>query len=440
MINNLLLFMGGMIIALGLERWGLHRRIALHVCRIVGVGPKRLVLGFMLATAFLSMWISNTATTLLMVPIALALLSTLAELDEEADRPGSSEPLAFPLILSIAYAASIGGLTTLVGTPTNVIFREVFVDSFPGAPEISAGQWIVAFLPVGMLLLAAAWGILTFGLKPFAAESLDQSYFRDHIRSLGKPQRAEWLMGFVFALTAVLWITRKPLEFPLMPSIPGWGNAVAPLLVKAGMDSKAAGAAIDDSTIAIAMSILMFLLPGNNEGGRYTTLMDWETARRLPWRIILLFGGAFALKDGFQASGLSDWIGAEFIGLKGQPAWVMVLTTCFVLTFLTEINQNTATCAILLPVLAAAAPQIGIDPRLIMIPAAVSASCAFMLPIATAPNAIAFGSGKLSIGRMAMTGVWLNLMGVAILTVATFVWLQPLLDFQIFEVPTWAKE
>ncbi|QDT62860.1 SLC13 family permease [Calycomorphotria hydatis] len=440
MNNNILLFMGGMIIALGLERWGLHRRIALHVCRVVGVGPKRIVLGFMLATAFLSMWISNTATTLLMVPIGLALLTTLGELEEESGQSGGSEALGFPLILSIAYASSIGGMTTLVGTPTNIIFREVFVDSFPDAPEISAGQWIVGFLPIGVLMLLAAWLLLTWRLKPMLDDALDSSFFTNYIRRLGPPTRAEWLMAFVFALTAFLWITRKPLQFPFVPPIPGWGDMIAVWLVDAGMSEDTASKAIDDSTVAIAISTLMFLLPGNDVEGKQTTLMDWATARNLPWRILLLFGGAFALKDGFQASGLSEWIGEQFVGLAGQPAWLMVLITCFVLTFLTEINQNTATCAILLPVLAAAAPKIGVDPRLLMIPAAVSASCAFMLPIATAPNAIAFGSGKISISRMAMTGVWLNLIGVLLFTAAMYLWLDSLFGITPGEVPDWAMK
>ncbi|QDT37156.1 SLC13 family permease [Stratiformator vulcanicus] len=444
MSNSIMLFLGGMVIALGIERWNLHRRIALHVCRAVGVGPRRIVLGFMLATAFLSMWISNTATTLLMLPIALALLSTLTELRGDAADEGEGRrfdtDMGFALLLGIAYAASIGGVTTLVGTPTNLIYTQTFSDQFPDGPAVSAGQWIVSFLPVGVVLLATAWTVLTWRLRePPSAESLDASFFTDRIRDLGKPTRAEWLMTAVFAATAGLWILRTPLDFGFGPVTFGWGDALADLLIAAGIDEGRARGAVDDSTVAITMTVLMFLIPASKDAdGETNMLMDWPTARKLPWAILLLFGGAFALKNGFEASGLSQYIGGQFVGLAGLPIWVVVAVTCFALTFLTEFNQNVATCAIILPVLAAASPQLGIDPRLIMIPAAVSASCAFMLPIATAPNAIAFSSGKIDAAKMARTGLWLNLAGVVVITATTLLWLKPQLGLSATQVPDWA--
>ncbi len=349
--DSVFLYLGGFIIALGIERWGLHRRIAMHVVRVVGVGPRRIVLGFALATGFLSMWISNTAAAMLMIPIAIALLRSLEEL---APASGGREPpekpdealrkLGVALMLAVAYSASIGGMTTLVGTPTNIAFRQIFATTFPDAPDVSAGQWMTSFVPMGAVMLLAMWGVLTFDLRPSpTVASLGRSFFSDRLRALGKPSPAERRMFVIFAATALLWLFRTPLSISgdadAAPLVPGWGPMVSAGLVALGVSEDAAGGMVTDSTVAVLMAVLMFFIPSGTvatdakpSGGSESTrcnLMDWPTANRLPWEVLLLFGGGFALADGFAASGLSRYVGDEFAeAFGGQPAWVLVVATC----------------------------------------------------------------------------------------------------------------
>ena len=450
--ENIFLFLGGFMIALGIEKWGLHRRMSLHIVRIIGGGMKRVVLGFMLATAFLSMWISNTASTLLMLPIGLALLTSLGEGlgDGDQSQPDKGEPeaikkLSAMLMLAIAYSASIGGLTTLVGTPTNLQYQKIWTDSFPAdrfpdAPEISAGEWMLTFVPLGAVLLLCAWGVLVRGLPVVpGSEKFSRRFFTDRLKALGPASRAEKLMLAVFTTTALLWLFRKPLRIGSEPILPGWGDGVAWLLSDWGVTN----ATLHDSTVAIAMALLMFFLPaGKDDAGKTQFLMDWKTTERLPWGILLLIGGGFAIAGAFQQTGLAEFLGRWFAdAFAGQPVVVLIGATCFGMTFLTEFTSNVATVSAILPILstAAANPDIHIDPRLIMIPATISASCAFMLPIATPPNAIVFGSGKVSIGQMARYGILLNLLGVVLVTAATFLLLVPQLGISLGEFPSWAK-
>ena len=459
--DSVFLYLGGFIIALGIERWGLHRRMAMHVVRVVGVGPRRIVLGFALATGFLSMWISNTAAAMLMIPIAIALLRSLDEINPTSGEREASEPLdpnsrklGTALMLAVAYSASIGGMTTLVGTPTNISFRQIFATTFPDAPEVSAGQWMTSFIPMGALLLLAMWGVLTFDLRPSpAVASLGRSFFSDRLRALGNPSPAERRMFVIFAATALLWLFRTPLSLSgdaaAAPLIPGWGPIVAQGLVALGVPQEAAGNMVTDSTVAVLMAVAMFCIPAGarptgttaseTPDGRWN-LMDWPTANRLPWEVLLLFGGGFALADGFAASGLSKYVGDEFANaFGGQPAWVLVIATCTLLTFLTEFTSNTATCNIVLPILAPAAVRMGIDPRLIMVAAALSASCAFMLPVATPPNALVFGSGRVSVGDMARRGLALNLIGIVVVTLAILWIYAPQAGIEAERVPEWAQ-
>ena len=449
--KSIFLFLGGFIIALGIEKWGLHRRMALHVVRLLGTSLKRIVLGFMLATAFLSMWISNTASTLLMLPIALAMISSLRDLSQPSDLTANSTDgpandvmsrLTLALLLGIAYAASIGGLTTLVGTPTNVAFVGIWENEFPLAPEMSAGRWMVAVAPLGIVFLLCIWAVLVWRLPRFpGGQLLDRSFFGDNLRQLGRPSFAECLMLVVFASTALLWIFRKPLQFGAFTFPYSWGVPLQAGLVHLGVAENLAGKYVDDSTVAMAMALLMFFLPAaRDKNKRWRYLMDWETAVRLPWGILLLIGGGFALAGAFTGSGLSEWIGVRFAdGVQDWPLWLLIAAVCLLLTFLTELTSNVATVSTLIPILASVSPKLGIDPRLILIPATISASCAFMLPIATPPNAIVFGSGRVRMGDMARYGIVLNLLGVVLITAATYLFIIPQFGISLDGLPDWVQ-
>ncbi|MEZ6059438.1 MAG: SLC13 family permease [Planctomycetaceae bacterium] len=441
--DNVFLYLGGFIIALGIERWNLHRRIALNIVSFIGARPRQLVLGFMLATAGLSMWISNTATTLLMLPIALALLRTMEE--ERAALPaGGTRPedsaLAVPVLLGIAYSASIGGLTTLVGTPTNVVAARIYAEEIPDAVPLSVAEWMLACLPIGIVYLAVTWLVLTWKL-PSATQHDEtlRSQLRKRKSDLGKISAAESRMLLVFATTAALWILRKPLKLDEVQVLPGWSEILPGWFEWLGMSASLVPASakdfVNDSTVAVGLAVLLFFIPSGtrSSNGRRVPLMDWATATKLPWDIVLLFGGGFALAGAFSndVTGLAGWLAnALKEPLEGQSAWLVVAVTCLLMTFLTEVTSNVATINTLLASLLAMCGPLGIDPRLLMIPATLATSCAFMLPIATPPNAIIFGSGQVRIGEMARHGLLLNLLGVPVLTAGTFLLVKPLLGIE----------
>jgi solute carrier family 13 (sodium-dependent dicarboxylate transporter), member 2/3/5 len=387
----ILLLMGGFFLSVALESCGAHRRIALGMIRLVGGGGRRMILGFMLATAICSMWISNTATTLMLLPVAMAAV------------PPSSR-LAAPLLLGIAYAASIGGIGTPVGTPPNAILMAVYRETT--GREISFASWMAVALPVVAVFIPLAWLWITRNLPRSSALDLG---------SIGEPgpwRSSERRTLAVFALAAILWVTRKGFGTVVVP----WTEFELPLH---GWSSIAGLGGVGDSTVALAGAVALLVLP-SGEGGR---LLEWERAKTIPWGLLLLFGGGLALAKGFESTGLStllgDWL-VEDVGLLRLPGWVQMATICLVVTFLTEVTSNTATTSLLMPILAAAALAAGIDPILLMLPAALSASCAFMLPVATAPNAIVYGSGLVSTGRMAREGIALNFIGAAVIVI----WLQ----------------
>ncbi|MEX0703603.1 MAG: SLC13 family permease [Planctomycetales bacterium] len=457
MSKEIFLFFGGFVIALGIEKWGLHRRMALHIVRAIGTSPRRVVLGFMAATAFLSMWISNTAATLMMLPIALAMVAALRELlvPPQADAAHATRtdaalaPLATVLMLGVAYAASIGGFTTLVGTPTNVAFRGIWSERFPASPAITTGSWMMAVLPIGIVYLLCAWALLTWRLPRIAgAERFGREFFTERLRGLGRTTAAERRIFAVFLATALLWMFRAPLEFGPSVQLPGWLDGVAWLrMPDADVASRTAevkrlAELIDDSTVAIAMALLLFVIPsGTVDKGRTQYLMDWQSVEGLPWGILILFGGGLALAGGFQSTELAVWLGERFAAaLAGQPAWVLVAGTCLLMTFLTEFTSNVATLNATLPVLIGAAVGLEVDPRLVAIPATIATSCAFMLPIATPPNAIIFGSGKVRVGQMVRAGFALNLLGVVLLTLATFLVLIPQMGISLDSFPAWAAD
>ena len=430
------LYLGGFVIALSIERWNLHRRIALNIVNIVGAKPRQLVLGFLLATAGLSMWISNTASALLMLPIAIALLKTME--DEDTSREsGQPNVLAVPLLLAIAYSASIGGMTTIVGTPTNNAAVGIYRRLIPEGDEISVAKWMIACVPIGALYLAIAWLVLTWTLpRSTDRDAAMKEQLSTRLKNLGRMTAAESRVLVIFAATAVLWIFRNPLEIGGVQLLPGWSELVPRWFAWMGHTPLAEGKKLDgfvnDSTVAIVLAVLLFFLPSGtkSEDGRSVPLMDWDTAKKLPWDIMLLFGGGFALAGAFDQSvtGLAGWIGNALEGpLKGQPAWVVIAVTCFLMTFLTEFTSNVATVSTILPSLLLMAEPLGMDERLLMIPATLATSCAFMLPIATPPNAIVFGSGRIQVRDMVRYGLLLNLVGVPILTASTYLLIKPLM-------------
>ena len=431
--HNVFLFLGGFVIALAIERCGLHKRIALHIVSRVGSRPKQIVFGFMLTTALLSMWISNTASTMLMLPIALALLLTLrdaARATGDEDDDGTIERMTVPLLLGIAYAASCGGLSTFVGTPTNVSLRGFWERQFvsQGHANLSMAEWMATFVPLSVGMLASAGLVMTWGLKSFPnSDRLSRSFFRDRLHALGQASPTERRVFVVFISTAVLWILRKPLRFDDLVLLPDWPSLIVWIIAQFQIDASYLLKTVQDSTIAIGMAILLFLIPGEtSQNGEKTRLMNWVEAEPvLPWGMLLLIGSGFAMADAFKETALSDWLGTVFANaFSGQPVLVLVLGICLLVTFLTEFTTNVATVNTLLPTLAAMSGQLQIDPRLLLIPATVSASCAFMLPIATPPNAIVFGSGKVPMTSMIRYGAILNVMG-ALLTTATIILLGP---------------
>ena len=415
-----------------MERWHLHRRIALAIVSWIGSQPARLVLGFMLATAFLSMWISNTATAIMMLAIALAVIR---QAEDSFGKPATAN-LSVALLLGIAYSASIGGLATLVGTPPNLALVRIFDLSFPSAETagvtISFGQWMLFGVPLAAMMLVVVWGVLTqLVFRSPSSLRLDPQVVHKERQALGPMSYEERVVATVFAITALLWISRQDLVLGSW-TVPGWSNLLP------------FETALDDGTIAITMALTLFLIParhqeaGNQDStdGSHGTILSADVFAKVPWGIILLFGGGFALAKGFQTSGLSDWIGSHFADLEHAPPWVLVAAITGGITFLTELTSNTATTEMILPVLASIATAARIHPLLLMIPAAVAASCAFMMPVATPPNAIVFGSGRIRISQMVKAGLIINLAGVVVVT-AMFLWLGPAV-FQITpQAPNW---
>ena len=420
--STIVLFIGGFMIALTMEKWDLHKRIALNIIHAVGGGPTRIVLGFMLAAAFLSMWISNTATAVMMVPIGLAMV---LQIEDEFGKERTHK-FAVGLMLGIAYACSVGGLTTLVGTPPNLSFVRIFEIIFPDAPPIAFGQWIVMSLPIGIVLLVVAWLLIT---RVFYRASDEIEVDRDVVTrardALGAISFEEKTVLAVFASTALLWVFRVDLQVGI-GTIPGWSR----LLPFPEM--------IDDGTVAIAMASLLFFIPTKDRSKGADRIMGPDVIPRLPWNIVLLFGGGFALAAGFQQTGLAQIIGNQFEVLASLPTFLMILLVCLALTFLTELTSNLATTEMILPILASVAVVTGTHPLILMIPATLSASCAFMMPVATPPNAIVFGSDRISVGEMARIGIVLNLVGALLISAVVFTVGTVVFDIDPSVLPEWA--
>ncbi len=416
------LFLGGFLIALAIQKWDLHKRIALKILLLVGTSPARILLGFMLATAFLSMWISNTATTMLMIPILISIITQLEDINLKKD----VKHFSIGLLLSIAYSASIGGIATLVGTPPNLSFARIFNIYFPNAPEISFATWFFYAFPIVIVMFIIAWLYLyvVFVKRGANFKSIEKSNLKLTYKKLGKWSYEEKVMMIIFVLLAMLWFFRADIIIGSF-KIYGWQN-----LFKNP-------SYFNDGTVAIAIAIILFIIPSKQQKGKF--LMDWKTAESIPWEIILLFGGGFALATGFKDSGLSQWFGEQMIWLNTVHPFFIILTIAFVVTFLTEITSNTATVETFLPVLAGLAMSIEINPLLFMLPATIAGSLAFMLPVATPPNAIIFGTKRVPMIEMSKTGFFLNIIGIVIVTISTYYLGTYIFDIQLDVFPDWVK-
>jgi len=420
MNDYIFLFVGGFVIALAMERWGLHRRLALHTVLCVGDQPRQVVLGFMIATGLISMWISNTAATMMMMPIALSIVLLYEERERagaEGIAPGAARRFGLATMLGVAYASSIGGIATLIGTPPNVVFAAIFHEQFPGAPEIGFAPWIVIMFPFAAVFLAITWALMVYVLHPVRGGRFlgGRQTIRAEIERLGPIRRAEVGVLIVFTVTALLWIFR--VNIPLGGvTIPGWSDLLG--LVEGRTKW------VGDGTVAMMAALSLFLIPSGREKGE--RLVDWRTVEKLPWNVLFLFGGGFALAAGFEASGLSDWIGAQSRAFGRLPVPGQILAVSGTITFLTEMTSNTATTNMVLPVLAGVARAIGTNPLVLMLPATISASCAFMLPVATPPNAIVFGTGYVPIGAMVRTGLVLNFIGMLLVLLLVYFLAIPL--------------
>jgi len=388
------LFMGGFILAGAMQRWELHRRFALQTIKLVGTSPHRLVAGFMLATAVLSMWVSNTATVIVMLPIATSVLELVGEGDA-AGRPGggAASNFAVALLLGTAYGASIGGVGTLIGTPPNGILAGYLSDNF--GYELSFGYWLIIGLPLVVLFLPLAWLLLTQLVFPFRGLRLGEvdELIERELAGMGPMSRAERRVLVVFVVTALCWMLRSPVQM---------------LARRVGFDLSG----LNDTSIAILAALALFLLPAGDGSGR--RLLDWKTAAGLPWQILVLFGGGLSLAAAMHENGLAEYIGRQFhFGGPGQMLAATFAATLLV-KFLTELMSNTATTSALLPVFAGIASAAGIHQFVLLVPATITASFAFMLPVGTPPNAIVFASGLISIRQMSRAGLLLNLVTIVV--------------------------
>jgi len=384
------LYLGGFFLAIAIEKVNLHRRIALTVISLIGTRMRMIVLGFMVATAFLSMWISNTATSVMMLPIGLAIV---AQFRDHPDTPENEhEEFGKMLMLAIAYSASLGGIATLIGTPPNLVLAGIVKELYE--VEINFLDWMLFAFPLSVLLLFICWVYLTrYAVK------LEAAHFTGGVEEIKRQRKLLGIMSsnekrvlIVFVLTAFAWMTRSFLFSPIIP-------------------------AIDDTLIALIAGILLFVIPSSEEKGG---VLEWDDAKKIPWGILLLFGGGLAIAQGFKDTGLAKWLAEQLTQLDFLPLLVMTLVLVAVINFLTEVTSNLATTAMILPVLAPLAAAMGVHPYIFMVSATLAASCAFMLPVATPPNAVVFGSGYINMSSMMRAGFGLNLISILLITFWVF--------------------
>jgi sodium-dependent dicarboxylate transporter 2/3/5 len=406
------LFLGGFMIALALERWNLHKRIALNILWRFGARPSALVAGFLVTSAGLSMWVSNTATAVMMLPIGLSVIGLLHRDGVAALPPKEDRNFAVALLLGIAYGASIGGLGTLIGTPPNALLAAYMTETY--GISVGFGQWMLVGVPLVVVMLPLAWLVLTRLAFPVGRGTIagaDQ-VIADELSALGRMSRQEKRVAAVFGATAALWVLR-----PLI-------SDVAPEL------------ALSDPIIAILGAFALFLTPSDLRKGEF--LLNWDWAKRLPWGVLILFGGGLSLASAIGESGLAQWISQVMTGGAGWPLLAIVVLVAAVVVFLTELTSNTATAAVFLPLVASFAVLISVNPFLLLVPVALAASCAFMMPVATPPNAIVFGSGHLTIPQMARAGLALNLVAILLIVLLSYTLVLVVFNADVGVLPEWA--
>jgi len=423
--NHLIyLFMGGFFLAVTMERWNLHRRVALYTIKAIGTSPARMIMGFMVATGFLSMWVSNTATAMMMVPIGLAVIQQATGYDSDHLREcsvnvGPEFNFGRGLMLGIAYAASIGGVATIIGTPPNTVMAGMVEKMF--GVQIGFGQWMLFGVPLAVLTLAIAWVLLTKFLYPMGNMELagGAQIINDEVKKLGPMSSQEKKIVAVGCFMATFWLARgfmakSATVLAIMPHFKYIG----------------------DATIGILGALILFAIPTNFKKGEF--LLNWKTAVKIPWDVILLFGGGLAIANGFAKTGLAGYIASQLGGLEGASMLLFVGVVVLITIFLTEITSNTATATLLVPIMGSAAIAMGVHPFATIVGACVAASFAFMLPVATPPNAVVFGSGCVSIKQMAKAGVWLNIVGTIMITAFVVYILPALWGIDLNVVPDWA--
>ena len=399
-----LLFLGGFIIASAMESSGLHKRIALKILSLSGTSPSKIIAGFMITTAIVSMWVSNTASTIMMLPIAMSVITIFAKKDNLA-----KNDFAIPLLLAIAYSASIGGTATLIGTPTNIMLASILSDTYKY--QISFIDWFLIGFPIVLILLPIVWVFLSkiiFQVSSKKSKALEITLSNLN-KSIGKAGKSEKVVAMVFFLTAMLWIFRKVLNNSL-------------------------GTNLNDTSIGILGALMLFIIPT----GKNSRACNWDTANKIPWGVLFLVGGGIALSKAFKSSGLADWIGSFSSYLYGLDVYFLILISVLVIIFLTELNSNTATVATFTPILIIFAIGLGSNPLYFVIPTTIAASCAFMLPIATPPNAVIFGSGKIDIKDMVKAGVGLNLISIIAVSILSIVILNTMFNYDVMSIPSWA--
>lgn len=399
------LFIGGFIIAYGIEKWMLHERISLKILMKVGGKPSHILFGVMLTTFLISMWISNTATVMMLYASVMAII---IKIDNSNIKGESAKGISTALLLGLAYGASIGGMGTLVGTPTNMIFYRTFKEHYPKDNEFSFFSWFIMVMPVALLLLAFAFVLLRFMfIKKNETTGFEKNFFKESYINLGKMSYEEKFIGIVFLTAAILWFTRADIDLGGM-TLAGWNRLFG------------SSEFVSDGVVAIFLAALLFFIPSKKVKGE--TLLVWKDISKLPFDIILLFGGGFALAKGMEVSGLSTWL-ASHLGIASKlNLFLFILMLCFIVTLISEFASNVACIQLMLPILISVQKETGTDPLLLMIPATLSASLGFMLPIATAPNTIVFSSKRFHVSDMLKAGLWLDLAGIIIISLIAYLW------------------
>lgn len=402
------LFLGGFFLALSIEKWNLHKRIALIILRVMGTGTNKLMLGFMLATGFISMWISATATAVMMMPMGLALINQIRESNVGSFNETDINKFEKALLFSICYAATVGGMATIVGNPPNMVLVAQMNQFFD--IEIYFGTWMIFAMPIVILIMLFSWVYLTRVAFPLRIKSIPggEDIIKKEKRNLGKPRKEEKIVIAIFLFTALMWITRGFIWNEIFPNL-------------------------TDGMIAILAAILLFLVPASKEQGG--TILSWEDSKDVSWGILLLFGGGLAIAAGFQSSGLSEWIGSNLLHLENFPLWLIITAAVVLVLVLTEITSNTATATILLPIMASASIALEVHPFALMITAVFAANAAFMLPVATPPNAVIFSTGRISILDMVKVGFAMNVTTAVIIIIAAIYWLPMVWGIDLSVLP-----